>query len=765
MPPADVTVECADDVPAPVMLTANDTCEGDITVSPVPDQTEGDCDNDFVMTRTWTFTDACGNSSSVTQKITVKDTTPPTVDVVPTDTLVACEGDVPPPPVVTATDNCDEVVAVAAASGINNYICKNQYQIERTWTFTDSCGNSTKVSQIITIKDTIAPVPPAAPNDTTVACADEVPVQPVLVATDNCDGSITGLPGSSTTPGACPNKFVINRSWTFTDSCGNTSVLTQTITVNDTIAPGPGAPIPADMTVACGPVLPGPAIPSVDNCDPTTLSFPSDSIVPGACPNKYVVIRKWTFTDICGNSSSASQTITVNDTIAPVPPPAPADVTVTCAFFVPPAPPLVATDNCDGPVPGVLVPTVTPGGCSDNFVLVRKWTFTDICGNSSSVSQTITVKDTIAPLAPPPPPGVTVACPDDIPPAGPLVAIDNCGDTIVATPTGMIMDGPCPNKFMMIRTWTFTDSCGNTSSVTQKITVNDSIAPEFPNCEDLLFVEVAVDSFCVADTSPASLGIPIVTDNCDDTVKLSYEDIPIDEFCPGFYEFIRFWTAMDSCGNTSFCEQYIVVYDTIKPVITCPADTTIDCTADTSVASLGMATAVDNCDSNLVITYSDAVFAGNCEGESIIERTWTATECFTENFSTCVQTITVIDTTPPTLTCVDITLECGSETTPDMLYGAGQSGPSGTDSPGQFYSIDPVTGVASAIGTGIGFDRIGGMDIHPVTGLIYATAERPNSDTSVLITIDPSTGVGTEVALLNGGLAHTYGSGLCWYII
>jgi hypothetical protein len=45
----------------------------------------------------------------------------------------------------------------------------------------------------------------------------------------------------------------------------------------------------------------------------------------------------------------------------------------------------------------------------------------------------------------------------------------------------------------------------------------------------------------------------------------------------------------------------------------------------------------------------------------------------------------------------------------------------------------------------VGFERISAMDFGP-DGLLYATGERDDgSDTSVLITIDPATGVGTEV--------------------
>ncbi|WP_286914031.1 hypothetical protein, partial [Flavobacterium sp. UBA4197] len=60
--------------------------------------------------------------------------------------------------------------------------------------------------------------------------------------------------------------------------------------------------------------------------------------------------RTWTFVDACGNSASVSQTINVNDTVAPVTPTAPANVTVACSSDVPAMISLTANDNCSGAI-------------------------------------------------------------------------------------------------------------------------------------------------------------------------------------------------------------------------------------------------------------------------------------------------------------------------------------------------------------------------------------------------------------------------------
>ena len=77
-PPVNVTIEACDTIPAPVKLTATDACAGTSMVTPTQvstqDPTGGLLKYNYVITRTWTSTDASGNSVSATRTITVKDT-------------------------------------------------------------------------------------------------------------------------------------------------------------------------------------------------------------------------------------------------------------------------------------------------------------------------------------------------------------------------------------------------------------------------------------------------------------------------------------------------------------------------------------------------------------------------------------------------------------------------------------------------------------------------------------------------------------------
>ena len=147
---------------------------------------------------------------------------------------------------------------------------------------------------------------------------------------------------------------------------------------------------------------------------------------------------------------------------------------------------------------------------------------------------------------------------------------------------------------------------------------------------------------CPADTTQSATGKATATDICG-AVTITHSD-QLQPSCGNAGTLARTWTATDESGNTSTCVQIITVVDTTPPVITCPADVTLQCPADTSVEANGSASAVDTCGSATVV-HSDE-WQPACGNTGILTRTWSATdEC--GNSSSCVQTLTVVDTTPP----------------------------------------------------------------------------------------------------------------------
>ena len=199
------------------------------------------------ITRTYSVTDSCGNSINVTQNIIVHDTIPPTASNIP-DTLVTCFDLIPPVDINDVTDEADNcgTPTVAFVSDISDGLSCPE-TITRTYSVTDSCGNSINVTQNIIVHDTI---PPTASNipDTIVTCFDLIPpvdINDVTDEADNCGTPTVAFVSDVSDGLSCPET--ITRTYSVTDSCGNSINVTQTIIIND-ITP-PTASDPATTTV------------------------------------------------------------------------------------------------------------------------------------------------------------------------------------------------------------------------------------------------------------------------------------------------------------------------------------------------------------------------------------------------------------------------------------------------------------------------------------------------------------------------------------
>jgi len=118
--------------------------------------------------------------------------------------------------------------------------------------------------------------------------------------------------------------------------------------------------------------------------------------------------------------------------------------------------------------------------------------------------------------------------------------------------------------------------------------------------------------------------------------------VTLEAGCPD--EYVITLVVNDGIEDSEPNEVLITVVDTTPPAVNCPADVTLECPADTSVEANGSATASDTC-SSVTITHTDQWQSG-CGNTGIMTRTWTAVD-ESGNSTTCVQTITVVDTTPP----------------------------------------------------------------------------------------------------------------------
>ena len=132
------------------------------------------------------------------------DTTAPELSI-PADYTVECSDDIVYDE-ASATDNCglvnlDEVMETMAGD------CTGNYTITRAFTATDECGNSTTLTQAITVEDTTAPEFTSVPADYTVECSDEMPMEDAM-AMDNC-GTTAITVVAETTAGNCTGNYTI----------------------------------------------------------------------------------------------------------------------------------------------------------------------------------------------------------------------------------------------------------------------------------------------------------------------------------------------------------------------------------------------------------------------------------------------------------------------------------------------------------------------------------------------------------------------------
>ncbi|MEP6646592.1 MAG: hypothetical protein ABJC12_05850, partial [Saprospiraceae bacterium] len=385
----------------------------------------------------------------------------------------------------------------------------------------------------------------------------------------------------------------------------------------------------------------------------------------GGCPGAYLYSRTWTATDICGNTSTATQFITVADLTAPVitggifpsfvqgcslastPPP----VTTVAALE---ALGVAITDACSPDASLIVTSTdVSSGICP--IAITRTYRVADACGNSSSAMCMITIVDSTPPTGPASIQGSTG---NNICIGGALATFpfitsavlpyytDNCTTNLTATLTGTLLIG---DNCLWILTYTFkvTDACGN-ALTNRKITYtgNDQTAPTGtppvpsvgnPGCKST-----------AAATYPfnASTALAGYSDNCGSPViaVLTGTQVAGTDCSWGIVYTFR---VEDQCGNSLQSQQMVITGgDVTPPTFTRPANVTIftssPCVYNSGVAFTGDVTnEADNCASGLNATFTDNIVDGACECSKIITRTWSLVDACGNAAANQVQTINV----------------------------------------------------------------------------------------------------------------------------
>ena len=187
------------------------------------------------------------------------------------------------------------------------------------------------------------------------------------------------------------------------------------------------------------------------------------------------------------------------------------------------------------------------------------------------------------------------------------------------------------------------------------IRISDFLPPVFDDSAP------GVGITCTADTSVAELGLPGVSDNCDNELSLIYSDVLIPNDCTdeNAGTLTRTWTATDESGNSSTFVQTFVFERPSLPEIEFPDDISLSCDApNTDPLFTGRPVFADSLVQNsglcnLTITYRDDTTPLCGSTEFQIVRQWTVTENCTGLTTTDIQLILILDSTGPEITCQD----------------------------------------------------------------------------------------------------------------
>ena len=461
-----------------------------------------------------------------------------------------------------------------------------------TWRVTDASGNTATATQKVPITDSEEPQI-TSPSELFIqtdpfGCTASNVVLGTPVTSDNCE--INSLVNNA------PSEFPIGVTtviWTITDASGNTASANQKVTVKD--AEAPEIQISQNVVVDT----------DIDKCTASNVDLGNHSFTDNCggvktendAPTTFpigVTTVTWTATDEAGNSTTATQTVTVEDNQAPTIT-APANLTLNadsgkCTASANLGTP-VTNENCSGATVKNNAPANFPLG-----ITKVTWTITDASGNTATAEQTVTVIDAEKPAITPPSNVSTMADPNSCTASGVVlgnpVVTDNC--------TGVTFSSDAPSSFPLGNTtvtWTATDAVGNKATAVQIVTIQDKQAPLIQVADD-------IEVFNKPGSCGATVTVPVpgVTDNCEagSPTATRNDGKPLDAIFPVGTTVIS-WNITDSNGNKAVpVSQNIIVIDNEAPVAPVLNNITWGCEYTLSVPST-----TDNCSGTITGTTED----------------------------------------------------------------------------------------------------------------------------------------------------------------
>jgi len=491
---------------------AGATADGNETVT-----TTGTVDTDTVgsYTLTYSATDAAGNTGTATRTVNVVDTTAPVITVTGDNPATVELGATYTDAGATADGN-----ETVTTTGTVDTDTVGSYTL--TYSATDAAGNTGTATRTVNVVDTTAPV---------ITVTGDNPATVELGATYTDAGATADGNETVTTTGTVDTDTVGSYTLTYsaTDAAGNTGTATRTVNVVDTTAPVITVTGDNPATVELGATYTD-AGATADGNETVTTTGTVDTDTVGSYTLTYSA------TDAAGNTGTATRTVNVVDTTAPV-------ITVTGDN---PATVELGATYTDAGATADGNETVTTTGTVDTDTVgsyTLTYSATDAAGNTGTATRTVNVVDTTAPV-------ITVT--GDNPATVELGATyTDAGATAdgneTVTTTGTV-DTDTVGSYTL--TYSATDAAGNTGTATRTVNVVDTTAPVFTSSKTFSANENQTDIKTVTATDLQSITFEI----SGDELQISAEGVLSFVTAPDFETksvFNATVTATDTSSNFS----------------------------------------------------------------------------------------------------------------------------------------------------------------------------------------------------------------------
>ena len=555
----------------------------------------GTVDTATVGTYTITYSakDDSGNTGTATRTVNVVDTTAPVIALEGANPMeVELKGTYEE---LGATSNGGETVTI---TGTVDTATVGTYTI--TYSAKDDSGNTGTATRTVNVVDTTAPV-------ITLIGANPMEVE---LDGDYTDAGATSNGGekvetSGTVDTATVGEYTI--TYSAKDDSGNTGTATRTVNVVDTTAP----------------------VIALEGANPMEVELKGTYTEPGATSNggekvetsgtvDTATVGTYTITysakDDSGNTGTATRTVNVVDTTAPV----------------------IALEGAN-PMEVELKGTYTEPGATSNggekvetsgtvdTATVGTYTITysakDDSGNTGTATRTVNVVDTTAPVI-----ALEGANPMEVELKGTYEELGATSDGGEKVTISGSVDTDTLGSYTI--TYTATDANSNTGTATRTVNVVDTTAPVIA-LEGDNPMEVELDGDYTDAGATSNGGEKVETSGTVDTATVG--------------EYTITYSAKDDSGNTGTATRTVNVVDNTPPVITVTGDNPMTVELGDPYSELG---ATSN--GGETVTPTGSVDTSEL-GTYII--TYSATDA-SGNIGTVTRTVNVVDTTAPIITLI-----------------------------------------------------------------------------------------------------------------